>query len=492
MTVARNPWTVLLALCVGQSLGLLNSTVVNVALPAVSADLGATVDQVLWVVNAYILVFTALTMVGARLGDLFSPKRMYLAGLGVFTLASAACGVAGSPGQLVAARVLQAVGSAMMSPQTLSIITKVFPDGRRGAAIGVWGAFSGLAVAVAPTLGGLLVSTLDWRWVFFVNAPVGVAGFVLAALVVPNVPANPSRRLDLPGIALLTSGVFLITYALIEGEPNRWGALWGPVTAPVVLAAGVVALLVFRWVERRRQDREPLLPFAVVRDRDFVLMSGVTAAISCGIGCTFLLVFLHLQSGAGMTALTSGLVVAVAPLVSIFLAPLSGRLTDRYGGKYVLVTGLGLAAAGIGLLAWETRVDTTWPALLPALAVLGMGMGVVFAPGGTIAMRNIAPEYSGAASGVLSLSRLVGNGIGSAAVGAVLQARLAAAGAAGTTFGAVPPQAITDAVRTAYAIPVAVLVAGVALTLAAPARHPARRRAAPEAARAPEQGAVNG
>ena len=467
MTAARNPWTVLFALCVGQSLGLLNSTVVNVALPAISADLDATLDQVLWVVNVYVLVLTALTMVGARFGDLFSPKRMYLIGLGVFTAASITCGLAQSPQQLIGARIVQAAGSAMMAPQTLSIITKVFPGDRRGAAIGVWGSFAGLSVAAAPSIGGLLVSTLDWRWVFHMNAPIGLAGFILAALVVPDVPAARFRRLDLAGIGLLTSGLFLITYALIEGEPSRWGAVWGPVTTPMLLAAGVISVALFVWVERRRQDREPLLPFAVVRDRNFTLMSAVTAAIACGIGCTFLLVFLHLQAGAGMSALASGLIVAVAPLVSIFFSPVSGRLTDRYGGKYVLITGLGLSAAGIGMLALETRVDTTWPDLLPALLVLGVGMGVVFSPGGTIAMRGIDPEHSGAASGLLSLSRLIGGGIGSAAAGAMLQAQLVASGAAGADFGTVPPQAITDAVRFAYLLPVAVLVTGVGVALAA-------------------------
>jgi len=467
MTTSRSPWTVLFALCVGQSLGLLNSTMVNVAIPAISADLNATFDQVLWVVNVYILVLTALTMVGARFGDLFSPKRMYLIGLGVFTAASIGCGLAQSPQQLIGARIVQAIGSAMMSPQTLSIITKVFPADRRGAAIGVWGSSAGLSVAVAPSLGGLLVSTLDWRWVFYMNAPIGVVGFMLAALVVPNVPAARSRRLDVVGIGLLTSGLFLITYALIEGEPNQWGAVWGPVTAPMLLAAGVVAVVIFVWVERGRQHREPLLPFVVVRNRNFVLMSGVTAAIACGIGCTFFLVFLHLQAGAGMSALASGLAVAVAPLVSIFFSPVSGRLTDRYGGKYVLICGLGLSAAGVGMLALETRVDSSWPGLLPALVVLGVGMGVVFSPGGTIAMRNIDPEYSGAASGLLGLSRMVGASIGSAAAGALLQARLAASGAAGADIGTVPPHAITDAVRIAYLLPVAVLVIGVGLTMAA-------------------------
>jgi EmrB/QacA subfamily drug resistance transporter len=450
--MTRSPWTVLLALCVGQSLGLLNSTVVNVAIPAISADLDAQFDQALWVINVYILVLTALTMVGARFGDLFSPKRMYLIGIGVFTVASVACGFAQGPNQLIIARIVQAVGSALMSPQTLSIITKVFPADKRGAAIGVWGSFSGLAVAVAPSLGGLLVSALDWRWVFFMNVPIGVAGFVLAAIVVPNVPAAKSRQLDLVGIGLLTSGLFLITYALIE-------------SLPLLLVPGVVAMVVFVWVERGRQHREPLLPFVVVRNRNFTLMSAVTAAIACGIGCTFFLVFLHLQTGAGMSALASGLAVAVAPLVSIFFSPLSGKLTDRYGGKYVLVCGLALSAAGIGMLAWETQVDTTWQSLMPALVVLGIGMGVVFSPGGTIAMRDIDPALSGAASGVLSMSRMVGSSVGSAAAGALLQAQLVASGAAGADIGSVVPEVMTDAVRIAYLLPIVVLVIGAGVTL---------------------------
>ncbi|ALG09254.1 MFS transporter [Kibdelosporangium phytohabitans] len=461
MNTTRNPWAVLFALCVGQSLGLLNSTVVNVAIPAISAELSASVDEILWVVNVYILVLTALTMVGARFGDLFSPKWMYLAGLGVFTVASVACGLAQSPAQLIGARIVQAVGSAMMSPQTLSIITKVFPADRRGAAIGVWGSFAGLSVAIAPSIGGLLVSALDWRWVFYMNVPIGVAGFVLAAIVVPNVPAAASRRLDLVGIGLLTGGLFLVTYALIEG-------------VPLLLAAGVAAIVAFVWVERGRQDRDPLLPFVVVKNRNFSLMSGVTAAIACGIGCTFFLVFLHLQVGVKMSALSSGLLVAVAPLVSVFFSPLSGKLTDRYGGKYVLVSGLVLSAAGIGLLVAETTVTTSWPALLPALVVLGAGMGIIFSPGGTIAMREIDPASSGAASGVLSLSRMIGSSVGSAAAGAVLQLQLAAAGAAGADFGNVPPQAITDAVRAAYLLPLVVLVAGAGLTFAARTTRPAR------------------
>ncbi|HVK24129.1 MAG TPA: MFS transporter [Actinokineospora sp.] len=470
-TATRNPWTVLFALCVGQSLGLLNSTVVNVALPAIGTDLGATLDQLLWVVNVYILVLTALTMVGARFGDLFSPKRMYLIGLGVFTAASVLCGLANSPGQLIAARIAQAVGGALMSPQTLSIITKIFPVDRRGAAIGVWGSFAGVSVAAAPTVGGLLVSAFDWRWVFFVNVPIGVAGFVLALAVVPDVRASATRKLDLVGIGLVTAGLSLITYALLEGESHQWGPMWGPITAPMLLGAGLAALVAFVVVERGRQHRDPLLPFAVVRNRNFVLMSAVTATIACGIGCVFLLVFLHLQTGAGMSALASGLAVAAAPFVSIFFSPISGRLTDRYGGKWVLVGGLVLAAAGVAMLALVTRTDTTWVGLLPSLIVLGIGMGVIFSPGGTIAMRDIEPEFSGAASGLLSLSRLTGSAIGSAAVGALLQAKVATASEGGG-LSDLAPRVLTDAVRFAYLVPIGVLVVGIVLTMAAKATAP--------------------
>lgn len=462
-----SPWAVLFALCVGQSLGLLNSTSVNVALPAIGTGLNASLGQLLWVVNVYILVLTALLMVGARLGDLFSPKRMYLVGLAVFTAASAVCGAAQNPTQLVAARVVQAAGSAMMSPQTLSLITKVFPANRRGAAIGVWGSFSGVSVAVAPTLGGLLVSTLDWRWVFLVNVPIGLVGLLLAAIVVPDVPSARSRRLDLVGIGLLTVSLFLIAYGLIEGEPNRWGAVWGPVTVPMIVAAGVLGLVVFAVVERGRQHGDPLLPFAVLRTRNFVLMAGVTATIACGIGTVFIVVFLHLQSGVGMTALAAGLAVAVAPVVSTVVSPVSGRLTDRFGGKYVLLTGLAVCAAGVAMLAGVTRVDVSWQGLLPAMVVLGIGMGVVFSPGGAIAMRDVDSALSGAASGLLSLSRMIGSALGAALVGMMLQADLAASGSAGAGLADLPPQAVTDAVRFVYLLPIGVFVIGMLLSLAA-------------------------
>lgn len=460
----RRAWAVLVALCLGQSLVLLNSTVVNVAVPDLAADLGASLDGVLWVVNSYVVVVTGLLLVTARLGDLVGPKRMYLAGVAVFTAASALCGLASSPGQLVAARVAQGVGAAMLSPQSLAMISHLFPPRRRGAAFGVWGAFAGISVAIAPTVGGLLVSWLDWRWVFLVNVPVGVCVLVAAAIVVPAVRVAGGRRLDLAGALLVTAALFLVSFALIEGEPRGWGSVWGPVTVPVLLGVGVLALVGFALVQRSRQDRDPLVPFAVVRDRDFVLMSGVSAAIACGVGGTLFLVLLHLQTAAGMSALAAGLVVAVAPAVSALASPLAGRLTDRLDGRWVLAAGLACTALGAGYLAAVLSPDARWPVLVPPLLVFGFGMGVVFSPAGVIATRGVPPELAGAASGLFNLARMSGTAVGGAAVGALLQARL---GRPGEDLAAIPPDVLGEAVREVFALPVLVLVAGIALTAAA-------------------------
>ncbi len=460
----RRSWSILVALCLGQSLVLLNSTVVNVAVPALSAELGATLDAVLWVVSSYVVVVTGLLLVTARLGDLVGHKQMYLAGVAVFTVASAFCGLAQTPGQLIAARVVQGVGAAMLSPQSLAMITHIFPPERRGAAFGVWGSFAGVSVAIAPSVGGLLVSWLDWRWVFLVNVPVGLGALVAAAVLVPLVPVKGGRRLDVSGTVLVTVALFLISYALIEGEPRGWGAVWGPVTVPMLLGVGVLALAAFVLVQRAKQDRDPLVPFTVARDRDFVLMSAVSAAIACGVGGTLFLVLLHLQLALAMSALAAGLVVAVAPAVSAVASPLAGRLTDRLDGRLVLAAGLAFTALGAGWLALVLGPGTAWPALVPPLLVFGFGMGVVFSPAGTIAMRGVPPELSGAASGLFNLARMSGTAVGGAAVGALLQARL---GRAEDDLAAVEPGLLGDAVRWAFVLPVAVLVVGIGLAAAA-------------------------
>lgn len=420
----RGQWTILTALCVGQSVALMDTTVVNVAIPSMIGGIGATLGQMLWVINSYLLTYAALLVVGGRLGDLFGHKRMYLTGLGVFVTASALCGLAPTPEALIGARVLQGIGAALLTPQSLAIIMRVFPAHRRGRALGIWGAVAGAAAAAGPTLGGVVVATLGWRWVFYLNVPIGLAAMVLSAAALPSAQRR-RRSIDLPGTALLTTALFLVTYGLIEGAAQDWGRLWGPVTAPMLVLGGAVLLVAFAAVERGRQDREPLLPFAVLRDRNFVVMAIAVAALPCGLGAMLLLTTIHLQSVLGMGAMSAGLTLAIAPLVSIALAPLAGRWTDRYGGKNVLVAGFLLFAAGIGYLGSVVDSDSTWLVLAPGLAVVGMGMGVVFAPASAIAMGDIDPAMSGAASGVYNTARLSGSVLGGAAVGALLQSRLA-------------------------------------------------------------------
>jgi len=424
--VRRSPWLVLATLCVGFFMILLDTTIVNIAVPALTADLDASLDEVLWIVNAYTLVYAVLLITGGRLGDLFGPKRLFVAGLVIFTVASVACSLAQSPGQLIATRAVQGVGGALLTPQTLAIITMIFPADRRGAAFGIWGAVGGLATIAGPTVGGWLVTTFDWRWIFYVNLPLGVITLVLALVFVPDLRLNRRHRLDWLGTALASLGLFLVCFGLIEGPSHLWGQVWGPVTIPILIGAGVAVFAVFLWQQWTQRHREPLIPFQVFADRNFAVMAGVVAAISFGMLGLFLPLVIFLQSVLAMSALQAGLILAPMSLASIATAPFAGRFADRYGGKDILVTGLVLWAIGTGLVAWSARLYLDRRELVIGLVVAGIGLGMTFAPLQAIAMHNVQPRMAGAAAGVINTSRQLGAVIGSAAVGALLQAQLVA------------------------------------------------------------------
>ena len=418
------PWVVLSALLTGSALGLMDSTITNVAVPSLIHDLDAHVDQILWVGNGYLLGYAALVVTAGRLGDLFSQKRVFLLGVALFVLSSVACAFAQSADMFIAARVAQGLSAALFGPQSMAIITHIFPVERRGTAFGVWGSVAGLSVAAGPTVGGLLVSTLGWRWVFLINVVIGAVAIVYAAIVVPDVRFGRRPRLDIAGSVLLTLGLFLIVYGLLEGESHQWGRLWGPVTAPMVIVAGVCALAALVVVERGRQDREPLLPFGVLRNRNFVLTLGATCGLALAVSSMLFLTLLNLQLSLGMAVLVAGLTVATAPAVSVVVSPISGRLTDRYGGKYVLFVGMLVLATGLALLAVAEQIGSTWYDMLPGLITVGIGMGVTFAPPVAMAMSNVPKTMTGVASGCFNMARLSGSLIGSASVGALLQARL--------------------------------------------------------------------
>jgi EmrB/QacA subfamily drug resistance transporter len=441
-TSRHNPWLVLLTLCLGFFMILLDTTIVNIAIPDMSAGLNATLDQILWVINAYILVFAVLLITAGRLGDLYGPKLLFILGLVVFTLASAACGFAQNPQQLILARIVQGVGGALLTPQTLSVITVIFPPEKRGAAFGIWGAVAGVATVAGPTLGGYLVTDWGWEWIFFVNVPVGAVTIAMAAILMPNLKPHRRHRLDWTGTVLATAGLFLVTYGLIEGEPHDWGKVWGPLTIPEVIGAGVLVLAIFMYQQYATRAREPLLPFAIFRDRNFSLMSWVSAAIAFGMLGLFLPLVIFLQSVLGLSALQAGFAVAPMSVVSMFIAPGAGRLADKLGGKWILVTGLTLFSAGMGLVVILAKVDAHQWHFLPGLIVAGVGLGCTFAPLQTVAMRNVQPQLAGAASGFINTTRQLGGVVGSAAVGALLQAQLVSqlTKHARENAGSLPPQ----------------------------------------------------
>ena len=415
-----NPWAILLTLSLGFFMTLLDLTIVNIAIPSMIDKLDASLDQVLWVVNAYILVLAVLLITAGRLGDLWGKKNLFIAGVALFTLSSLACGIAQDPTQLIIARGVQGLGAALLMPQTMSIIINVFPPERRGAALGVWGAVAGVSTIAGPTVGGLLVTSLDWRWIFFVNLPIGVLVLAMAVPILPGHTPGVRHRFDVVGVVLASAALFCLTFALTEGQKYEWNeGIWG------LIAAGLALFAVFVVQQRRRQDGEPLVPFSLFRDRNFTVLNFVGAAVSVGMIGMFLPMTIYLQSVLGFSALKAGLVMAPSSLVSMFLAPVAGRLSDRIGGKFILMGGLTLYAAGMLWILLIADVGTDWKAFIPALVVSGFGIGGVFAPMATEATRNVPPHLAGAASGVNNTIRQVGSVLGSAAVGAVLQNQLA-------------------------------------------------------------------
>jgi EmrB/QacA subfamily drug resistance transporter len=419
-----NPWLVLLVLVTGFFMIMLDTTIVNVAIPAMSAGLNTTLDQILWVLNAYILTYAVLLITAGRLGDLYGQRNLFAIGLFVFTAASALCGLSQDANQLIAARVLQGVGGAVLVPQTLAILTSLFPPERRGTAFGIWAGVAGLATLAGPTIGGAIVTYIDWRWIFYVNVPIGIAALIATFAIIPDLRPGRRHGWDIVGVILATTGLFGVIFGLIEGERFNWGEI-GPyvITIPEVIIAGAVLLLLFVFWERRQA--EPLVPPSLFAERNFAVANWIAASVAFGMMSLFLPIVIYLQSVRGFSALTAGLTLAPMSLTSMVVAPVAGRMADRIGGKYILLVGVFVFAIGFGTLTYVAGPDSTWINFLVPAIVAGAGMGMTFAPMTTVAMRNISPQMAGAASGVLNTTRQVGAAIGSAVVGALLQNRLA-------------------------------------------------------------------
>ncbi len=422
-----SPWPALWALVIGFFMILVDTTIVSVANPAIKAALDPStdnLDNVVWVTSAYLLAYAVPLLITGRLGDRFGPKNIYLIGLAIFTLASLWCGLSTSLEGLIVARAVQGLGAAFMTPQTMAVITRTFPAERRGAAMGLWGATAGVATLVGPLLGGLLVDGLGWEWIFFINLPVGVVGFVLAWLFVPRLETHP-HRFDVLGVVLSAVALFLIVFGLQEGEKFDWGVIWGPISVWGLIAAGLVVLTLFL-VQQARTRSEPLVPLVLFRDRNFAGANVAIAAVGFTVTSMSLPLMFFLQTARALTPTEAAMLLIPMAVLSGVLAPFAGKLLDRSDPRIILIPGLLCVA---GALVWYSvlmNMDTPiWAFLLPS-ALMGLGNAGMWGPLATTATRRLQPHQAGAGAGIYNTTRTIGSVIGSASIAAFMQARLEA------------------------------------------------------------------
>ena len=419
-------WRSLWAMVVGFFMILVDSTIVTVATPTIMRELNANVTSVVWVTSAYLLAYAVPLLITGRLGDRFGPKRVYLIGLVVFTLASLGCGLTTTIELLIAARVVQGLGAALMTPQTMTVITRVFPPHQRGTAMAVWGATAGLAMLVGPMLGGLLIGLLGWEWIFFINIPIGAAGYVAAHRLVPDLEQHP-HRFDWPGVTLSGIGLFCIVFGLQEASTHDWGAIAGPVSVGSLLVAGVCFLAAFV-VWQRFNPNEPLMPLKLFGDRNFSVANLAIALVGMTSVATPYPLMIWAQQARGLSPLLAALVNAPSAVVTLIVAKWSGQLVNRVHPRYLTVTG-GLVWA-FSLLAARHFLDTTTPVWVPVvlLTFTGVASSLVFGPLSTAATANLPITYAGAGSGVYNATRQVGSVLGSAVVATVMNTLSAVSG----------------------------------------------------------------
>ena len=418
---SKRRWQVLAVLCVGLFMLLLDGTIVNIAIPSILKGFQTGFSQVEWVLNAYLLVFAVMLITMGRLGDLYGRKRLFIAGVSLFTLSSLACGLSPGIGFLIGFRALQGLGGAMMMPATLSLIAYVFPPKERGIAMGIWGGVSGLATAAGPTLGGLIVDATSWHYIFLINVPIGLAVFFFALRIIPDSrDLTTKQKVDFPGVAVLSVALFALTFALIEGQ--KYG--WGSATILALFAIAAVGILAFVLVERK--VRYPLMQLSLFRSRTFSAANVSGMILSFGMMGMFFLLPVFFQAILGYSAIKTGLVMTPMSAAVVIAAPLSGWLSDRIGSRWLIFSGMLITALGFFLMRGQMSLDTRWTSLVFPFVVSGFGIGLVMAPMTSAVMSTAPQEKAGAASGILSTMRQLGSVMGIAVMGAVLQNRAVA------------------------------------------------------------------
>ena len=415
ITDENSKWWSLAAMCFALFMIMLDNTVMNVALPSIQDDFDAPIASLEWIVNGYTLSFAVLLATGGRLGDILGRRRMFLFGVVLFAASSASAGLAPSTTALVISRVVQGVGAALMMPATLSIITNAFEPHERGRAIGTWAGVSALALALGPLLGGFLTEHVDWRAIFYINIPVAAAAVVATLFAVrESRDETVGRDIDWAGTAVLTAGLATGVLALIEG--NQWG--WGSPEILALFAASVILLAGFAFVERR--VKAPIVQFEFLRNRDFLGANMVAFVISFAMLGMFFFMALYIQNILGYSPLEAGVRFLPTTVVIMFVAPIAGRLTDRIGPRPPIVAGLSIVAVALFMQS-RIDVDTTYSSLLVPFILMGLGIALTMSPMSTAAMNAVDATKAGLASGLLSMSRMVGGTFGVAVLGAIFQ-----------------------------------------------------------------------
>jgi EmrB/QacA subfamily drug resistance transporter len=433
---------------------VLDNLVVTNALPSIKRDLGATIQQLEWTVNAYTLSYAVLLLTGAALGDRFGRRRVFSLGLGLFTLASAAAALAPSTSALIAARAVQGVGAAVVTPLTLTLLSEAVPSEKRGLAIGAWSGISGLAVALGPVVGGAVVTGISWHWIFWLNVPIGAVAVPLA-LTRLSESYGDSRALDLPGLGLASTGLLGVVYGVVHASTAGWTDLTvlGPISAGLAFIAAFVA-----WELRAP---EPMLPMGFFRSRAFSATNGLSIAMYFGTFGSIFLLAQFFQVAQHYSALQSGLRILPWTVMPIFIAPLAGALSDRIGGRPLMAAGLALQAGGLAWLAAVTGPTVAYIHFVPGFVMAGAGMALVFAPAANTVLGAVRPKEAGQASGATNAMRELGGVLGIS----VLATVFSGAG------GYLSPQNFVDGLVPAVWVGAAVLFAGALVALLVPSKR---------------------
>ncbi|MBA2512744.1 MAG: MFS transporter [Solirubrobacterales bacterium] len=449
---SRPGWT-LAIVSIALFMTALDNLVVGVALPSIREDFGGSIESLEWTVNAYTLSFAVFLITGAALGDRFGRKRMFVLGLSVFTVASALAALAPSIEALVAARAVQGLGAAMVTPLTLTLLSEAFPGARRGLALGIWAGVSGLGVALGPFVGGAVVEGISWQWIFWLNVPTGLVLIPLAARLLSE-SFGPGRRLDLPGVALVATGLFGLTFGIVRGQSLGWDSL------TVVLSLGLGAALVAAFLIWEKRAAEPMLPLRFFRSRGFASTNVVSFSMFFGVFGSIFLLSQFFQSAQGYGPFEAGLRTLPWTGMPMLVAPIAGALSDRIGSRPFMVVGLALQAGAIGWLSVVSSVEVAYSSLVVPFVMGGTGMALVFAPSANAVLRSVRPQEAGQASGATNAVRELGGVMGVAVLASVF--------ASNGSYAS--PVAFTDGMVAALPVGAVVLAVGALAALLVPGR----------------------